>query len=86
MRCSFDVVLADAEYIHMLNEGGFIEPMDPADYPLADYWPESQKFAPHWVDDELYSVLIRFGYLGIAYRTDMLTEQDVRGQVLLGRG
>lgn len=75
---SFDVVLADAEYIHMLNEGGFIDPMDPADYPLADYWPEFQKFAPHWVDDELYSVLIRFGYLGIAYRTDVLTEQDVR--------
>lgn len=75
---SFDVVLADAEYIHMLKEGGFIDKMNPADYPLADYWPEFQKFEPHWVGDDLYSVLIRFGYLGIAYRTDVLSEADVK--------
>ncbi|MPT22146.1 MAG: extracellular solute-binding protein, partial [Starkeya sp.] len=75
---SFDVVLADAEYIHMLKEGGFIDKMNPADYPLADYWPEFQKFEPHWVGDDLYSVLIRFGYLGIAYRTDVFSEADVK--------
>ncbi|WP_062227920.1 ABC transporter substrate-binding protein [Aureimonas frigidaquae] len=75
---SFDVVLADAEYIGMLQEGGFIDEMDPADYPLADYWPEFQKFPLHWQDDKLYSVLIRFGYLGLAYRTDMLSPEDVQ--------
>ncbi|MGQ4273823.1 ABC transporter substrate-binding protein [Terrihabitans sp. B22-R8] len=75
---SFDVVLADAEYIGMLREGDFIDEMDPADYPLADYWPEFQKFPLHWADDKLYSVMIRFGYLGMAYRTDVLTEEDVK--------
>jgi spermidine/putrescine transport system substrate-binding protein len=75
---SFDVVLADAEYIGMLQEGGFIDEMNPADYPLADYWPEFQKFPLHWKDDKLYSVMIRFGYLGLAYRTDVLTEEDVK--------
>lgn len=74
---SFDVVLADAEYIGMLQDGGFIDALDPADYPLADYWPEFQKFPLHWVNDELYSVMIRFGYLGLAYRTDMLAPEDV---------
>ncbi|MCM2504142.1 spermidine/putrescine ABC transporter substrate-binding protein [Aureimonas altamirensis] len=74
---SFDVVLADAEYIGMLQDGGFIDALDPADYPLADYWPEFQKFPLHWVNDELYSVMIRFGYLGLAYRTDMLSAEDV---------
>ena len=31
---TFDVVLADAEYIGMLQEGGFIDELNPADYPL----------------------------------------------------
>lgn len=75
---SFDVVLADAEYIGMLQEGSFIDEMNPADYPLADYWPEFQKFDLHWKNDKLYSVLIRFGYLGMAYRTDLLSEADMK--------
>lgn len=75
---TFDVVLADAEYIGMLREGGFIDEMNPADYPLADYWPEFQKFPLHWNEDKLYSVMIRFGYLGMAYRTDLFSEQDVK--------
>jgi spermidine/putrescine transport system substrate-binding protein len=74
---TFDVVLADAEYIGMLQEGGFIDAMNPADYPLADYWPEFQKFPLHWRDGKLYSVMIRFGYLGLAYRTDVLKPEDV---------
>lgn len=75
---TFDVVLADAEYIGMLREGGFIDEMNPADYPLADYWPEFQKFPLHWNEDKLYSVMIRFGYLGMAYRTDVFSEDDVK--------
>lgn len=75
---SFDVVLADAEYVGMLKQGGFIDEMNPADYPLADYWPEFQHFPLHWIDGKLYSVMIRFGYLGLAYRTDVLTEADVK--------
>ncbi len=80
---SFDVVLADAEYIGMLREGGFIDKLNPADYSLADYWPEFQKFEPHWPGGELYSVMIRFGYLGIAYRTDVLSEADVKSYKIL---
>jgi spermidine/putrescine transport system substrate-binding protein len=62
----------------MMREGGFIDEMNPADYPLADYWPEFRKFPLHWHENKLYSVMIRFGYLGLAYRTDMLTEADVK--------
>ena len=75
---TFDVVLADAEYIHMLAEGSLIDALDPKDYPLADYWPEFQHFPLHWTGDKLYSVLIRFGYLGMAYRTDVLKPEDVK--------
>lgn len=77
-RGSFDVVLSDAEYIGMLRDGGFIDPLDPSDYPIQDFWPEFQKFEGHWLDDELYSVMLRFGYLGLAYRTDMLNAEEVQ--------
>ena len=46
---SYDVVLSDAEYVIMLRDGGFIEQMNPADYPFADFWPEFQKFEGHWL-------------------------------------
>jgi spermidine/putrescine transport system substrate-binding protein len=75
---TFDVVLADAEYIHMLQEGSLIDALNPADFPLADYWPEFRRFPLHWVGDKLYSVMIRFGYLGMAYRNDVLTPDDVK--------
>jgi spermidine/putrescine transport system substrate-binding protein len=75
---SFDVIMADAEYVSMLQAGGFVDAMDPADYPIDDFFPEFQKFEGHWVDDKLYSVMIRFGYIGMAYRTDVLSEDDVR--------
>lgn len=80
---TFDVVLADAEYIGMLREGGFIEPMNPDDFPFNDYWPEFQKFPLHWKDGKLYSVMIRFGYLGLAYRTDVLKPEDVKSYAVL---
>ncbi len=80
---SFDVVLADSEYVSMLKEGGFIDPMNPADYPLDDYWPEFQKFDGHWFDNELYAVIERFNLAGLAYRTDVLTPEDVKSYKIL---
>jgi spermidine/putrescine transport system substrate-binding protein len=80
---SYDVVLSDAEYVIMLRDGGFIEQLNPADYPFADYWPEFQKFEGHWLDGKLYSVIIRFGYLGLGYRTDLLSADDVKSYKIL---
>lgn len=74
---SFDVVLADAEYLHLLQEADFIEELDPADYPLDDYWPEFQKFPLHWFDDKLYAVMTDFGYLGLSYNTDVYKPEEV---------
>ncbi|WP_181701508.1 ABC transporter substrate-binding protein [Chthonobacter albigriseus] len=80
---TYDVVLSDAEYVVMLRDGGFIEEMNPADYALDTFFPEFQKFPGHWLDDKLYSLIIRFGYLGIAYRTDALTAEDVASYKIL---
>lgn len=72
------MILSDAEYVQQLNAAGYIERLDPADYPFDDFFPEFQRFPGHWQDNELYSVLIRFGFLGIAYNTQLVSEAKVR--------
>ncbi len=74
---TFDVILSDAEYVQGLNAAGYIEEMDPADYDLADYFPEFQKFPGNWDGDKLFSLITRFGFLGVSYNTDALTEKEV---------
>ncbi|MCW5710649.1 MULTISPECIES: polyamine ABC transporter substrate-binding protein [Shinella] len=73
---TFDLILSDAEYVQQLNAAGYIEELDPKDYPFDDYFPEFQQFASHWQDGKLFSVLTRFGFLGVAYNTDALTEKE----------
>lgn len=75
---TYDLILSDAEYVQQLNAAGYIEQLDPNDYHFDDYWPEFQKFPGHWSGDDLYSVMARFGFLGIAYNTEALSESDVR--------
>mgnify|MGYP002738455905 FL=1 len=73
---TFDVILSDAEYVQQLNAAGYIEELDPADYHFNEYFPEFQQFPGHWQDGKLFSVLTRFGFLGVAYNTDAITEQE----------
>jgi spermidine/putrescine transport system substrate-binding protein len=80
---TYDVVLADAEYMHLLKAADFIEPLNPADYALKDFWPEFQKFPLHWFDGKLYGVMIDFGYLGISYNTKAFTAKEVSSYAVL---
>jgi spermidine/putrescine transport system substrate-binding protein len=73
---TFDIILSDAEYVQQLNAAGYIEELDPKDYPFDDYFPEFQRFGGHWDGDKLYSVFTRFGFLGVAYNTDAITEKQ----------
>ncbi|MGB2893392.1 MAG: spermidine/putrescine ABC transporter substrate-binding protein [Albidovulum sp.] len=73
---TFDVILSDAEYVQALNEAGYVEELDPNDYALADYFPEFQNFPGNWSDGKLFSLVTRFGFLGVAYNTDALTEAE----------
>ena len=80
---TYDVVLADAEYMHLLKAADFIEELNPADYPLKDLWPEFQKFPLHWFDGKLYGVMLDFGYLGISYNTKAFTAKEVSSYAVL---
>jgi spermidine/putrescine transport system substrate-binding protein len=80
---TYDVILADAEYMHLLHKGNFIEELNPADYPLKDFWPEFQKFPLHWFDSKLYAVMTDFGYLGLSYNTKAFNAGEVESYAAL---
>ena len=73
---TYDVILSDAEFVQQLNAAGYIEPMDSSLFPFDDFWPEYQNFPGHWTGDQLWSVMVRFGLLGVAYNTDALTRDE----------
>ncbi|MEM1387933.1 MAG: extracellular solute-binding protein [Pseudomonadota bacterium] len=73
---TYDVILSDAEFVIALRDGGFVDPLTPEDYPFEDFFPEFQEFPGHWLDGDLYSVIIRYGFLGLSYRTDVLTQEE----------
>ena len=73
---TYDLILSDGEFVQQLNAAGYIEPMDASLYPFDDFYPEFQKFPGHWVDDQLWSVMVRYGLLGVSYNTDALTKAE----------
>ena len=73
---TFDIILSDAEYVQALNAAGYVEELDPNDYAIDDYFPEFQQFPGNWADGKLFSLVTRFGFLGVAYNTDALTEAE----------
>lgn len=75
---TFDLILSDAEYVPQLQKAGYVEKLNPKDYAFDDFFPEFQKFPGHWQGDELYSVITRFGFLGVAYNTDAVSEKKAR--------
>jgi spermidine/putrescine transport system substrate-binding protein len=80
---TFDCVLLDAEYVPQVQQTGRLMELDPADYPFNDFFPEFRKFETHWFDNKLYAVMLRFGYLGLAYNSDKLSEDDVKSYEIL---
>lgn len=75
---TYDLILSDAEYVQQLRSAGYIEKLDPEDYHFDQYFPEFQKFPLHWHENDLYSVMVRFGFLGISYNTDLLSAADAQ--------
>ena len=73
---TFDVILSDAEYVQQLRAADYIEELDPRDYHFDDMFPEFQHFPGHWADDKLFSVIARFGFLGVSYNTGALSEAE----------
>jgi spermidine/putrescine transport system substrate-binding protein len=73
---TFDVILSDAEYVQALQQAGYVEELTASDYEIDDYFPEFQNFPGNWSDGKLFSLITRFGFLGVAYNTDAVTEAE----------
>jgi spermidine/putrescine transport system substrate-binding protein len=85
---TYDVVQADAEYISQLKDAGLLEPIDPAEFPeLADYAdefkPEGELVPGLVLDNEVYGLIQRFGFLGLAYNTTHVTDEEAQSYDIL---
>lgn len=80
---TFDVILSDAEYTHQLQQAGLIDELNPADYPLDEFWPEFQKFPAQFVNGKLYAIVVDYGFLGLVYNTKRLTREEVDSYAIL---
>ena len=74
---TYDVILSDAEFVQQLNAAGYIDELNPADYPFDDFlYDEWRQFPGHWKDGKLYSMMVRFGHLGVSYNTKAISAEE----------
>ena len=75
---TFDIIHTDAEYARILVErGDLVDQLDPSDYPYEDMLHEDfTKFPGHWKDGKLYSVITRFGHLGVSYNKKHISKEE----------
>ncbi len=75
---TYDIIHTDAEYARILiAQGNLIDELDPDDYPFDDMlYADFQNFPGHWHDGKLYSVITRFGHLGVSYNTEFVTQDE----------
>lgn len=76
---TYDVILSDAEFVQQLHTAGYIEELNPADYPIDDMiYDDFKKFPGHWKDGKLYSMMVRCGHLGVSYNTTAISEEEAK--------
>ncbi len=73
---TYDVILADGEYVQQLRVAGYIESLDPKDYPFNDYFPEFRHFPILWNGDQMDALLMRFGFLGVSFNTKFVSDEE----------
>ena len=80
---TFDVITPTSAYIPQAIEDGIIGELNPADFPLNDYFKIIAEWPPVWKNGKLYAVVNRFGYYGITYNHKKFSEQDVSSYDIL---
>jgi len=74
---TFDIIHTDAEYARLLIESELVMELDPAGFPFDDVLhADFAAFPGHWKDDRLYSLITRFGHLGVSYNTEAVTAEE----------
>ena len=74
---TFDIIHTDAEYAKLLIEAELVDALDPGMFPFDDVLhADFTKFPGHWKDGSLYSLISRFGHLGVSYNKDAVTRDE----------
>jgi spermidine/putrescine transport system substrate-binding protein len=74
---TYDIILSDAEFVQQLNAAGYIEELNAADYPFDDMqYDDFKQFPGHWADGKLFSVMVRYGHLGVSYNTKAVSDEE----------
>ncbi len=74
---TYDLILSDGEFVQQLDKAGHIQQLNPSDYPFDDFIHDDfKKFPGHWRDGNLYSAMIRFGFLGVSYNRNAISEKE----------
>ena len=74
---TFDIITPTSAYIPQAVQDGLLLQLDPADYPLDEYFELIANWPPVWMDGNLYAIVNRFGYYGITYNHNKYSEADV---------
>ena len=74
---TFDLIHTDAEYAQLLIEADLVDELNPAAYPLDDLMhPDFEDFRGHWKNGKLYSLITRYGHLGVSYNKNQLSREE----------
>jgi spermidine/putrescine transport system substrate-binding protein len=74
---TYDVILSDGEFVQALNEAGYVDELNAADYPFDDFiFDEWKQFPGHWKDGKLFSAMVRCGHLGVSYNTTAVSAEE----------
>jgi spermidine/putrescine transport system substrate-binding protein len=74
---TYDVILSDGEFVQQLNAAGYVEELNPADYPFDDLvYDDFKQFPGHWADGKLYGMIFRTGHLGVSYNTEKISAEE----------
>ncbi len=74
---TFDLIHTDAEFAQILIESDLVDELDAGSYPLDDLMhPDFQNFPGHWNAGKLYSLITRYGHLGVSFNKNEITAEQ----------
>ncbi len=80
---TFDIMTPTSAYIPQAVKDGILLELNPADYPLGDYFKLIAEWPPVYMDGKMFAIVNRFGYYGITYNYKKFSESDVSSYALL---
>ena len=73
---TFDVSCVTSAYIQQAAAGGHLMALDESRLPLDKYMAPFDKWPLNYYDGKLYGLVNRFGYYGLTYNTNHLSEEE----------